>query len=244
MDPQQATVYSADIVPGHVVDTKPSVGEHVAKGAEVQLLVSKGAEPYPLPKLVGQPQATAEELVKTHWKLGTQIDQFDAKIPKGTVIDALNDAKPPVSLSTATTYEDQRTVTLVVSAGAIPNVSGKTQADAKAALEAAGLHVSGTVTEFSSTVKKDLAIGVVTVGTDKKPLTIQKGDDVTLRVSKGPELVAVPNVIGMTWDVAKQKLTDRRVQTELLPWRRYGPVCVHRPIGLAARVRRNPREAR
>ena len=127
VNPQQATVYSPDIVPGHVVGTKPAVGEHVAKGAEVQLLVSKGAEPFPLPKLVGQPQATADELVKTHWKLGTQIDQFDAKIPEGTVIDALNDATPPASLSTATTYEDQRTITLVVSAGAIPNVSGKTQ---------------------------------------------------------------------------------------------------------------------
>ncbi|MCU1533920.1 MAG: serine/threonine protein kinase, partial [Glaciihabitans sp.] len=37
---------------------------------------------------------------------------------------------------------------------------------------------------------------------------IRVGESVSLTISRGPEMVVIPNVIGDTWLVAKQKLID------------------------------------
>ena len=96
-------------------------------------------------------------------------------------------------------------VVLKVSDGPAPvpvdDVAGKTFDEASAALKAKGFQVARDDV-FSDTVEN----GKV-VGTDPgagQPAA--RGGTVTVNVSKGPELVAVPSVVGVSVEVASQRL--------------------------------------
>jgi Uncharacterized protein conserved in bacteria len=52
----------------------------------------------------------------------------------------------------------------------------------------------------------------VTTAANGDALVIHVGDKVQLQTSKGPEQVAVPDVIGMAWADAKKTLTDAGFQ--------------------------------
>jgi serine/threonine-protein kinase len=130
-------------------------------------------------------------------------------VAAGTVLDALDASDK--SLKGVAQYGDGLPITLVVSAGPLPSdLSGKTVDDATA--ELAGdpykLTVTGTVDVFSQDVPKGAVVGLVTTKSDGSALPIRVGDKVQLQVSKGPEQVAVPDVVGKTWADAKKILTD------------------------------------
>jgi serine/threonine-protein kinase len=100
------------------------------------------------------------------------------------------------------------TVTLVLSKGPqrfdVPQVVGKTQAQAEAALEEAGLAVGAVTKEYSDAVAKGKVIR-----TNPKEGTPQRADTaVRLVISKGPQPVDLPNVVGMESTAAQHKLLD------------------------------------
>src|SRR5690606_13989511 len=79
---------------------------------------------------------------------------------------------------------------------------------ARAAITDAGLEVNPeNQVEFSDTIAKDLVIGLVPVEGAVRP-----GDTVQLVVSKGPQPIEVPNVIGMTIRQAVNTLNDARLK--------------------------------
>jgi serine/threonine-protein kinase len=196
-----------------VADTAPKIGSAVTKGGTVQLLLSKGPQPFALPTLIGQTEKDALDLISTHWKSGTTVRPFDPKIAAGTVLDAL-DAQGK-SLKGVGEYGEGQPISLVVSAGPLPtDLGGKTVADATTELAAAPyqLTVTGTVDVFSQTVPKGAVVGLVTTAANGDALVIHVGDKVQLQTSKGPEQVQVPNVIGMDWPTAQKALTDAGFQ--------------------------------
>lgn len=94
------------------------------------------------------------------------------------------------------------TSTTQVETVTVPPVTGKTEADAKAALEAAGLTV-GSVTEANSdTMEK----GKVLSQSLSQNTTVKKGTTVNLVLSKGPNKKAVTDVIGHEVNRAKGEL--------------------------------------
>jgi len=97
---------------------------------------------------------------------------------------------------------------LVVTSGsggvAVPDVTGKTQAEATAALEAAGL-VPGDVTEAADDT---VPAGSVVSQEPAAGATADEGSAVALTVSAGPGMVDVPNVMGMDVAAAQQALDD------------------------------------
>ncbi len=74
----------------------------------------------------------------------------------------------------------------------VPNVVGKSESDAKSALEAAGLK-AGTVSETTSDT---VAAGLVVSQSVAKDSSVSKGTPVNLVVSSGPAKVKVTDVIG------------------------------------------------
>ena len=207
VNPTNGEVYSLDVATGDVAQTNPKSGTPVAKNGVVQLLLSKGLQPFDLPTFAGQTEKDADALIATHWKAGKSIQQFDGTVPSSTVIDAL-DAKN-ASLKGVAQYGEGQTITLIVSVGALPtDLAGKSVADATSELKALNLVVSGQVDEFSQDVAKGAVVGLVTTNADGSPLTIRSGDNVQLRTSKGPEQVPVPDVTNKTWATAKKMLTD------------------------------------
>lgn len=125
---------------------------------------------------------------------------FSETSPEGLVIAT----RPPPGAK----VRDGGTVTLVVSKGqerfAVPPVAGKSVTAATALIEELPLRVSPTPAgEWSATV----AAGLVTRTMPPIGEQIAKRDAiVTLYVSKGPEPVAVPTVVGKTLAEAQQAL--------------------------------------
>jgi beta-lactam-binding protein with PASTA domain len=101
--------------------------------------------------------------------------------------------------------EKGKHVAITVSKGpapvAVPSVRGTTAAEAKATLEALGFTVVQT-SKFSDSVAKGKAIGTDPPAGSKE----DKGSEVTLIVSKGPESFKMLEVIGMKTGDAKKKL--------------------------------------
>lgn len=195
--PVPTEVYSETVPPGGVVGTDPAAGTSVRKGSQVALLLSRGPERYAVPTVRGlTPEAARGALAAGHLTVGTVSEAFDETIPAGQVISS-----NPVA---GTPLRPDASVALVVSKGRQPvtlaNWTGKAAADALAAFTKVGL--KGTVTEeFSEKVAKGI---VISQAPTKGP--IFKGDTVTLVVSKGPPLVAVPDVVSLQTQEARRLL--------------------------------------
>jgi len=85
----------------------------------------------------------------------------------------------------------------------IPEVAGQTVEGAKETLTAAGLKVNPELKQQNSDEYKKNTV----IGTDPKAGTeVERDSTVTLVVSKGPETVKVPNVVGQDEEAAKAAL--------------------------------------
>jgi serine/threonine-protein kinase len=120
--------------PGTVVWQDPPPDVVVPQGSNVHLEVSQGPQRVPVPDVVGYDQATASNLVEAAG-LTASVDSAQTAAPKGVVVNT----RPPAGRALVPGAR----VTLVVSAGAptipIPDVTGLTLEEARAALEQAGL---------------------------------------------------------------------------------------------------------
>ncbi|WP_223690843.1 Stk1 family PASTA domain-containing Ser/Thr kinase [Leifsonia poae] len=200
---KQGQEYNTTIAAGLVSSTDPASGASANRGSIVTIRVSQGPKPITLPVLAGMSLADAKAaIVKAGAKVGDVAQQFDAKIPANTVISAATSDGTDVS-GGGKSFEG-RTVALVESVGAIPNVAGKSVADATSALQAVHLLVANGPQNYSDTVEKGDVISAQPQGSGP----VKPNDTLLLETSKGPEPVAVPDVVGKTWDVAKKALKD------------------------------------
>ncbi|WP_307095485.1 Stk1 family PASTA domain-containing Ser/Thr kinase [Arthrobacter sp. V1I9] len=126
------------VAAGIVLSQDPAAGTLARHGTPVNLVVSKGPEPIPVPNVVGQEEDDARDAIEA---AGLQADVareevFDRNIPEGAV----------VSQSPANgTLTRGGTVTLTISKGPrmveVPSYIGKQAAEAKRALEGLGFQV-------------------------------------------------------------------------------------------------------
>ena len=196
--------YSPDIAPGLVVQTTPKSGSAVVRDGSVTLLLSQGPKPLPVPKFAGMTEADAKTQIKSsHFTYDSKdsTKQFDAKVPKDTVIAAFGVNN--LDLSTVSMYGDQQPVRLVVSAGALPDVTGMTVDAATAALAQLDVTAKPGAQNYSDTVPNGNVIGI----DQPKGSVVQPGGTVNLIISQGPEPVPVPDIGGQNWTQAKAALT-------------------------------------
>jgi serine/threonine-protein kinase len=190
---------------GHVIRTDPPAGSSARKGSTVQLVVSSGPPIVKVPNVVNQQYETAE---RTLVGLGLKVDRKDAYHPtvkKGYVIS--QDKQADTLITTGTP------VTLTVSKGVervtVPDVKGKTQADATQLLTAAGFSVSAQGVD-NETVPAGQVISQTPAGGTKA----DKGSTVKITVSNGPPKVKVPNLRCMTRRQAQDALAARGLEVQ------------------------------
>ena len=184
---------STTVTKGLVIRTEPAAGTYLTKGSKITIFVSSGPKMVPAPKLLNLNVADATaQLLAAGFKLGAVNSWFDTH-PIGQIYDYLGADGTPIPEGTA--------IDLNVSLGPIPVVSGIDQAIAVTAIQATGLKISSIEQEFSDTVAAGKAIGLVPM---TKPLGA--GGSIKLLVSKGPNLVIMPKVIGETVLAAKALL--------------------------------------
>jgi serine/threonine-protein kinase len=191
--------FSETVKAGLIISTDPPAGADARQGSTVTAVVSKGPERYAVPQVAGMSVDEAgTSLTDSSLRVGATTTAYDEKIKAGLVITT--DPKP-----TSLLKRDQ-SVDLVVSKGPapvkIPNLVGMTAAQATAAMTKAGLKVT-TSEDFSKTV----ATGSVISSNPKAGASVPKGGALALVVSKGPPLVAVPDVYKMGEADARAKLT-------------------------------------
>jgi serine/threonine-protein kinase len=130
---------------------------------------------------------------------------YSTDVAEGRVISC---SPPP-----GTPLRRNQSVTLVVSSGpepvAIPSVVGATVDQATAALQPLGLDIK-TDEQFSDTVPKGTVISQ-----DPAPGQGHRGDRITLVVSRGPEFVQVPGVLGQNDEAATKALEDAGFKVEV-----------------------------
>jgi eukaryotic-like serine/threonine-protein kinase len=204
--------FDPDNATGTVSGTSPAIGRSVTKGAKVTIILSKGPAQLSIPVLAGLPEAQAKAAIRSaKFLVGSPtIRQFDPKATKGTVIDY--DGSDGTSLLKQTTYSQKRPITLIVSAGPLPDVAGLSVTAAEAKLKKAGLPASEAGSEaYSPTVplgevvQIDPQTNAAGVG---RLFRVGDTSPVLLITSRGPQMVQVPNVIGLSWAQAKATLTS------------------------------------
>jgi serine/threonine-protein kinase len=201
---QTGTTPSTEIPAGAVAETDPPLGESVEKGSAVTILVSTGPQQIDIAFTQGMPRDDAEAAVQKDFTL-TDLDvRFDASVAKDTLIDALA-ADGTTSLIGAATYGEKQGITLIVSAGPVPDVAGQTQEAATATLSGFALTVDPGLAQQdnSDTVPAGSVIGLVPHDGPLRP-----DDTVGLIISEGPAPVNVPDIVGMTWAEARDAILN------------------------------------
>jgi serine/threonine-protein kinase len=188
--------YDDHIPIGGVVKQSPPPGVSLREGKAVSVVLSLGPVPVPVPDLTGATVDQARQrLLGAGLTLGNQTSQSSTTVRAGQVI----------SWTGGPTLPKFSAVDVIVSSGppvvAVPDVRGKSFADANAALSAVGLGAAEQDV-FSDTVPKGQVIGTNPPGGGQ----VTVGSTVTVTVSKGPDLVPVPDVTGLSVDAATKKL--------------------------------------
>ncbi|MGW7642268.1 Stk1 family PASTA domain-containing Ser/Thr kinase [Streptomyces decoyicus] len=199
--------FSSNVERGHVMKTDPANGKQIRGTGTVTLTISRGPEIVDVPDLSGTPVADAKRKLRDRGLVpGTVTREFNEEVAKGSVIrtDPAGGSK----------RRPDTAVGLTVSRGTaidVPGVLGSDRTDAVSTLRAAGFQVRFADQPVFSTQDK----GTIARQTPVEGGKLGKGDTVTLTLSKGPEMIPVPDVTGKNVDDAKKQLTDLGFQVEV-----------------------------
>ncbi|GAA2683992.1 Stk1 family PASTA domain-containing Ser/Thr kinase [Streptomyces aculeolatus] len=192
--------FSDTVKAGLVLRTDPEGGSRIRQGDSVTLVLSKGPEMVEIPELYAVPLDEAKDKLRdAGLKPGVTQEAFSEELPVGRVIST----KP----ADGEKIKAGRAVEMVVSRGApieVPDVVGDDQSDAAEELREEGL----TVEVAPETVYSEEDAGTVAETSPEPGAELGEGDKVTLTISKGPELLEVPDVVDMNVDDAEQALED------------------------------------
>ena len=196
--------YSDTVAEGLVISQKPAAMTKAASGTKIDLTVSQGKKApaqVAVPKLIGMSQSEAEKALadaKLVAVVGDPVESTDVEpgkvckqsVTAGTMVEEGS----KVTFSTALAKQN---VT-------VPDVVGKSLADAKAELDKIGLGCD-TSTVYSDSVDKDSIVSQsVTAGT-----SVTKGTVIVLQVSLGKkpvQKVVVPDILTYTLSDATSAL--------------------------------------
>jgi len=180
-----------------VLEQRPGDGNSIDEGDTITVVLSRGPENRTVPSVKDKPEAEALKLLEAENLTPVRSEEESQDVPKGNAIRT----EPAAD----TTVKVDAKVRLVISKGrgstSVPDVAGLSRDDAQALL-----------------TKRDLKVTVTTEASDDTPAdsvirqepgpntTVEKGSEVRLFISSGPEQVSVPNVRGMTCGEAQDAL--------------------------------------
>lgn len=207
--------HSLEVEAGRTIGTDPTAGTRLEQDAAVEVIVSLGPAQVQVPALIGTSKteatdALAQQEITVDGESGFYTDAARDSVVGIVVRPAAGGEDVPCGDGCTATQGDS--ATLWVSLGTLPNVRGMNTDDARATLTSSGLEVAEGALEQSS---EDIAAGLVVGTTDRdgggwwRP-----GDSISLIVSTGPPLFAVPDVVGQTRDEAIATLEDAGFQVD------------------------------
>ncbi|MEY9990706.1 beta-lactam-binding protein with PASTA domain [Streptomyces sp. V4I8] len=191
--------YSDTFERGTVINSDPKSGSRIRNNDSVGLVLSLGPKTVKVPDLQGYPLDKARsELKEVGLEPGFVSREFNDDVTRGSVISS--------APGTGTKVRSGSAVKLTVSKGSpvdVPDVTGASPADARAELEEAGLKVRIAPTRVNSEFDAGQVAQQTPAANGKQAA---EGDTVTLTLSKGPEMIEVPDVVGDSVDDARAAL--------------------------------------
>ncbi|MCL6423469.1 Stk1 family PASTA domain-containing Ser/Thr kinase [Brachybacterium sp. JHP9] len=188
--------FDPEVPAGRIISTSPEPGSVLKRGDTVELVVSKGVETFAVPAVEGMSLEQAQAQVDAVGLVLVEDEPaYSETVPEGSVISQSAEAEA---------LPAGGEVHVVLSQGrepiAVPDQSGRGADAAQSALESAGFTV-GRTQAHSPTVPAGSVISQSPAGG-----TAFRGDRVSLVVSLGPEMVAVPDVFRLSEADARAQL--------------------------------------
>ena len=173
----RAVQVKSDEVEGVVLITDPAAGARIAEGAIVNMSV---ATPRAVPDIAGKTQDEAKAALDKEGLANVTFTTVKSDEAEGTVLEVSPEAGTKVKSATAITVT-------VAEAYTVPDVAGKSQEEASAALKDAGFAVN-----FETKYTEDSAEGAVLTCDPAAGTKAKSGSTVTITVAKSraKELVA------------------------------------------------------
>jgi eukaryotic-like serine/threonine-protein kinase len=198
---------SDTVATGVVIRTQPAESTLLDEKQPFQLIVSTGPAPRPLPDLVG---LTLDQATASLERLGLVLQQsdpvFDETVPAGTVVSWMVPDQP--GLKAGDTVTPKTAVAVVLSSGpqprVVPDLTGQTIEQATAVLAEQGLVLLQLEPEFSDAI----APGLIVRQDLPAATTVDRGAVISVAISKGPDLVAVPSLGNLTLQQATDTLAS------------------------------------
>ncbi len=202
--------YSADTEENHVISQDPAYLESynkVKEGSTVKVVVSKGTEKTKVPNVKGKEKDEAVQLIEDAKLKAEIVEETSKTVKEGYVISQETDANTEVNAGD--------TVKIHVSTGTeketVPGVVGKSQDEAKKALQDLGFVVTVTNAEDSS--KEN---GAVLKQSLDEGQSVEKGSAITITVNKLAEKKSATifvNVKSITGGYKEENTTNNDVTT-------------------------------
>lgn len=177
------------------------VNASVEKGSKINVTVCKGNRYVDMPDLTGKTVDEAEEMLEgladADLSIGKVTEDYDDTTEKGLICSQSVTGKAEVGSK----------IDVVVSKGKeytkVPDLYGKTEAEAREALKDAGLETGNVTSDYSSTVDEDL----VMEQSYAKDTELKTGSKVDIVISKGVKTVQLPSIlIGQKYSDVEAKL--------------------------------------
>ncbi|MCU1396073.1 MAG: putative serine/threonine protein kinase [Ilumatobacteraceae bacterium] len=196
---------------GNVIRTDPGAGTKLDEGKTITLVVSDGATLSTLPDVTGQTLDAAKALLATaHLGITVGQETYDEQVPAGAIISWSVPAQP--GLSTGAQVMQSTVIEVVVSQGpaprTVPKLIGLDEPGAVAALTNLQLVEARAADIYSD----DQPVGMVADQSLPAGSKIERGQTVTIAISMGPHLVAMPPLAGLSYADIQAALTAAGLQ--------------------------------
>ncbi|MDP5115466.1 MAG: PASTA domain-containing protein [Ilumatobacteraceae bacterium] len=183
---------------GAVIRTDPETGKKLETGKALTFVVSTGPPPVPLPELNGLDAATAlATLTDGGLVLGVETPEYSEEVPVGVIIRWAISSQP--TLVAGQEVIKGTAVDTFVSQGpaprVVPDLTGMSIDSATSALTDLQLTINRGDDQFSI-----VAAGGVATQSPAPGESLARGTAVTVAISKGPDLVAVPQLLTLKFD--------------------------------------------
>ena len=195
---------------GQIIRQSVESGQVVEKNTTIEVVTALKAEKnIVIPDVRDQTKEDAAYRLEQEGFTVDYTEAFSDSIKKGKVIKT--------SPEVGTEAPEGSTVVISVSKGAdvkyatVPGLTGKTRAEAETALKNAGLAVGSITEKYSSEVTSGLVISQ----SHPSGTSVEEGVTVDFVVSKGPEVVTLPDLWGNPKDRAVEKLTALGLGVEI-----------------------------
>jgi len=191
----------------HVVRTVPAAGELLDEGETFLIVVSDGFELRTLPELTGMTVVDAQQTLTDLRLVPIEASaEFSEDVAAGTVIRW--QAQRGAALVAGAQVLPDTAIVITASLGPEPRpapiLANLTAAEATAALDALQLVGAQGEDVFSN----DVEVGRVVAQDPPAETAVERGGTVTFQLSKGPDLVAFPDLTGLAYPAAEAALAE------------------------------------